>query len=311
MSLQMENALPDGFVFEKAQNIMRGAYQGTELFIVPLEAENQYQIQLYTNAEKSAGKEEFLNFLGTMNGRFPFVHHAGYNGSNLASVYVTSNGAEDRANLTAAVRELVSKCGEFGIHNCCAHCRGDMPVHAAAVDNAPLLLCDGCFSQVMGRAGSAGVRKENPLLGIIGAVFGVLIGSVLWIVIGHLGFIAGIAGLAIVFGGMKGYELLGGRLSKFGIAVCVLLSCLTIVGAEFASIGIAIYQELGKLYDITAGEAFRLIPELMKEPEMAGGVAKDLIVGFALAIWASYANIKSAWRQVGDGQTQRHTVVKF
>lgn len=310
MSLQMEHALPDGFVFEKAQNIMRGAYRGISLLIVPLEAENQYQIQLYTDVAKSRDKDGFINCLRTMNQEGSFIHHAGYNGSNLVSVYVSSNGAEDKANLTAAINELVLKCEEFGVHNCCAHCKGDVPVHAAAVDQTPLMLCDGCLSQVMGRMQTARTRKENPLLGIIGALIGVLIGSVLWVVIGQLGFIAGIAGFAIVFGGMKGYELLGGRLSKFGILICILLSCLTIVGAEFLSIGIVVYQELGKMYEITVGDAFKLIPELMKEPEMVGGVAKDLIVGFALAIWASYANIKSAWRQVGEKPSQ-HTVVRF
>ena len=115
---------------------------------------------------------------------------------------------------------------------------------------------------------------------------------------------------AIVFGGMKGYELLGGRLSKAGIVICVLLSLLTILGAEFASIVIALYQELSKLYAVTIQDVIAWIPELMQEPEVAGGVAKDLIVGYALAIWASFANVKSAWRQVDEGSAQ-HTVVRF
>ena len=59
-------------------------------------------------------------------------------------------------------------------------------------------------------------------------------------------------------------------------------------------------------------DAFSLIPELMKESEVAAGVAKDLFVGYALAIWASYASIKSAWKQVGeDNQPKDHTVVPF
>ena len=49
----MEQAIPDGFVLEKTQNIMRGTYRGISLFVVPLEVERQYQIQLYTDMEKS------------------------------------------------------------------------------------------------------------------------------------------------------------------------------------------------------------------------------------------------------------------
>lgn len=142
-------------------------------------------------------------------------------------------------------------------------------------------------------------REENLPLGLVGAVLGVLLGSVLWIIIGQIGFIAGIAGYAIVFCGMKGYQLLGGKLSKAGIVVCVILSFLVIVGAEIVSLGIAIYQEFGTEYAITLGDAFRVVPDFLKEPEVAGGVMKDLAVGYALAIWASYSGIRNAWRQAG------------
>ena len=40
--------------------------------------------------------------------------------------------------------------------------------------------------------------RENILLGVFGAVLGVLLGSVLWVFLGRIGFIAGIAGYAIV-----------------------------------------------------------------------------------------------------------------
>ena len=64
------------------------------------------------------------------------------------------------------------------------------------------------------------------------------------------------------------------------------------------------------MYVISLGDSFQLIPELMQDSEMVAGVAKDLVVGYALAIWASYSNIKLAWRQVGEGPAQ-HTVVRF
>ena len=138
------------------------------------------------------------------------------------------------------------------------------------------------------------VKKENMLLGIIGALVGVLLGAVLWVIIGQVGFIAGIAGYAIVFCGMKGYGVLGRVLSKGGIVICILLSIVAVAGAEMVSLAITAYKELGE-YGITLGDAFRLLPDLMKEPELAGAVAKDLIIGYALSIWASYSSVKSIW----------------
>ncbi len=142
-------------------------------------------------------------------------------------------------------------------------------------------------------------KKENLPLGLIGAVIGILLGSVLWVLIGQIGFIAGIAGYAIVFCGMKGYQLLGKKLSKTGIIICSVLSFLAIIGAEVVSLGITAYRELSEYYSLTLGESFSLLPELLKEPELVGAVAKDLAIGYILSIWASYSSVKNTWRQTG------------
>lgn len=142
-------------------------------------------------------------------------------------------------------------------------------------------------------------KRENMLLGIIGALAGVLLGAVLWVILGQVGFIAGIAGYAIVYCGMKGYGMLGRVLSKKGIVICILLSIVAVVGAEMVSLAIIAFNELNEVYGITLGDAFRLLPDLMKEPELAGAVAKDLIIGYALSIWASYSSVKSIWRNTG------------
>ncbi len=150
-------------------------------------------------------------------------------------------------------------------------------------------------------------KKENILSGVIGAVVGVLLGSVLWVVLGQVGFIAGIAGYAIVFCGMKGYEILGKKLSKTGIVICVILSLLAIAGAEFVSLGVILYSELRKMYDmVSLGEAFGLLPEMLHEPELVGEVVKELAIGYVLAIWASYSSVKNIWKQVEEEQAS-HT----
>ena len=143
-------------------------------------------------------------------------------------------------------------------------------------------------------------KKENLPLGLIGAVIGILLGSVLWVLIGQIGFIAGIAGYAIVFCGMKGYQLLGKKLSKTGIIICIVLSFLAIIGAEVVSLGITAYRELSEYYSLTLGESFSLLPELLKEPELVGAVAKDLAIGYILSIWASYSSVKNIWRQTAQ-----------
>lgn len=307
MNVQMEHVVPDGFVFEKEQNVIHGRYGSIELLIVPMMAENQFQIQLYADVEKSGGKNQFLEYLQALQQRHSFVQYAGYNGKDMVSVYVASREQEDKENLTLVISQLTAKCEEYGLHNCCSSCRQVRPLRAATVDRVPALLCQDCEAQL---ASGRDEKREHVLLGVIGAVAGALLGSVLWVVLGQIGFIAGIAGYAIVFCSMKGYELFGKKLSKSGIVICVLLSFLMIAGAEFMSLAITLYKEMGSLFVSSIWDAFGWIPELMQEPEVAMGVGKDLVVGYILAIWASYSLIKYSWRQVGEKQ-RPHTIERF
>lgn len=138
--------------------------------------------------------------------------------------------------------------------------------------------------------------KDNVFLGIFGAVIGALLGSVLWIVLGQVGFIAGIAGYAIVFCSIKGYKLLGRHVSKKGIVICVIFSMLMILAAEYVSTGIVIYQAFKQDYYITVMDAMKSVPEFLKESDVRNELLKNLAVGYGLAIWASFSFVRGLWK---------------
>ncbi len=307
MNVQIEKIVPDGFVFEKEQNVAHGTRNGMELLILPMPAEEQFRVQLYADVNSSSEKEKLLGYLSELQQNYPYVQFAGFNGVDMISVHVSSEEQADKENLTLVVSGLGSKCEECGIHNCCSYCRRTLPVHGAVVDGVPSVICGECEQQLSGHTEG---KKENLLLGVLGAVIGTLLGSVLWVVLGQVGFIAGIAGYVIVFCGIKGYEFLGKKLSKTGIVLCIILSILMIVGAEMTSLAITIYKEWGSMFAPTIWAAFSWIPELMQESELALAVAKDLGVGYLLAVWASYSSVKNIWNQVAEKQ-KVHTVERF
>ena len=74
-------------------------------------------------------------------------------------------------------------------------------------------------------------RKSNVLLGFIGALVFSLIGSVIWVLIGTLGFISYLGALAMSFLVITGYKLLGKRFDMAGL----LTSLLVVAAAVFAS----------------------------------------------------------------------------
>ena len=56
-------------------------------------------------------------------------------------------------------------------------------------------------------------RQENVAAGLVGALLGSLAGVLCTVVIGQMGYVTSISGLVMAVGALKGYELLGGRLS--------------------------------------------------------------------------------------------------
>lgn len=150
--------------------------------------------------------------------------------------------------------------------------------------------------------------KDNVLLGIVGAILGALLGSVLWILIGQIGFIAGIAGYAIVFCSVKGYEKLGGCVSRKGLIICIVFSFLMIVTAEFISTGIIIYRGYNEDASlITLSDAMRLVPRFFRIEEFKHEFIKEVSIGYALAIWASGSFVRNLWREIKEGICENNT----
>ena len=76
--------------------------------------------------------------------------------------------------------------------------------------------------------------KANPILGIAGAVIGALLGSIVIIIIGLLGFISWIGGLVLAFTTVTGFKLCGKRFNIAGLIICLFIVCLAVLGSTMA-----------------------------------------------------------------------------
>lgn len=102
-------------------------------------------------------------------------------------------------------------------------------------------------------------RQENVVAGIVGALLGTLVGVVCTVVIGQMGYVASISGLIMAVGALKGYELLGGRLSKKGAVISSVLVLVMTYLAHRLSCAIALTDALNR----GVFECFRLVPDLV------------------------------------------------
>lgn len=131
--------------------------------------------------------------------------------------------------------------------------------------------------------------KSNVFLGTIGAIFGALIGAALWVIIYQSGFIASIAGIAIIFLAYKGYILLSKRKDIRAAVIATIISVVILTIAHFFCWGLDFYNELKIDYEITFLESLLLVPQTVFDSEIIAedssiivAFFKDLIIGFVL-----------------------------
>ncbi len=139
------------------------------------------------------------------------------------------------------------------------------------------------------------VKKSNVFLGIIGAIGGSLIGVILWVGISLIGFIAGVAGFAMLKFALKGYEKLSGKLDKKGAVISLLIAAFMVFFANVADYVVTLCQAFFE-WDASLDTVRYVIMNfgtLMTDADCWGGFILNLMIGYALSIWASFSLIRA------------------
>jgi hypothetical protein len=120
-------------------------------------------------------------------------------------------------------------------------------------------------NEVLDTAAPAEVpAPENFLLGLIGALVGAILGGASIILLSQIGYIASISGFILAICTLKGYELLGKRLSGKGIALCILLMIVTPFLADWIDWAIYLMRDYPE-YELTIVDACIAMAGLMAE----------------------------------------------
>lgn len=164
----------------------------------------------------------------------------------------------------------------------CSNCGNEGPKEAG--------LCENCGAEV-------NRKKENAVTGAVGALLGAALGAGSIILLSQLGYIASVSGLILAVCTLKGYELLGGKLSKKGIAISVLLMLVTPYLADRLDWAIVIMQAWAE-YGVTLAEAFALVPELLADGSIEMAVyIKDILMLYGFVLLGAFSTLKSTLKK--------------
>lgn len=100
-------------------------------------------------------------------------------------------------------------------------------------------------------------KRENVVTGVIGALIGALIGAASIILLSQLGYVAAISGLILAVCTLKGYELLGRKMSTKGLIICIVIMLVTPYIADRIDWAIVAAKEM----PYSVSEAFFKVPD--------------------------------------------------
>ena len=136
-------------------------------------------------------------------------------------------------------------------------------------------------------------KQENMFAGILGALIGGVIGGAAIVLVGQLGLISAISGVILAFCTLKGYELLGKKLSKQGILVCIVIMLAVPYLADRISWALVIMKEFEWLF----GDAFLYVHQVVTEFELEANYWKDLLFVYAFTALGAFTIIKQTLKQ--------------
>ena len=185
-----------------------------------------------------------------------------------------------------------------GFTNGCELCGEAKETGAAYVAGNSICLCDECYDKVSENAAAYTAneknKKENLVGGVVGALVGSLLGVASIILLSQMGYVAALSGVIMAVCALKGYELLGGKLTKKGIIISVVIMIIMTYVGDRLDWGIMIAREL----EVDVFYGYRLVPLLLSEEIIdATSYVGNLVLVYAFLLLGAIPTIRNAMRR--------------
>ena len=221
-----------------------------------------FTVAIAAGQSKNAMDQQQLNGFAK---EHPSVLSLRQKGNRFIMEMKNSNYGHVSDHLSEGLNGLVSFLAEHGYTPCCQICGQAKEAAPYLIEREPQYICPDCAGQAQkekkGLEQQDQYKEENVAAGIIGAFLGSVLGFICIVLCGKLGYITAISGIVMGICTIKGYELLSGKVTKKGIVFSVML----ILIMAYCGDRLGWAMEVSKVWDIGVMEAFKILPELVKE----------------------------------------------
>lgn len=170
------------------------------------------------------------------------------------------------------------------------------------------LLCETCGKNVLTQLENEKNKDTNYLKGFLASLAGAMVGSVLWIVLGAIGFVASIAGFLIALGAFTGYEKVKGKLTRKGIVLNVIAILIAFLFAQYAVIYIILRKDSP---DWSILVYIFATPMLFSNPEFLKAVLQDMGLGLLFVVLGTYRKISENYKNAKNAENLTIEKIEF
>lgn len=184
-------------------------------------------------------------------------------------------------SLGTFMEQLCQVLKNLNVSNSCVHCKKTEKLHLYVNNSKPCILCEDCGIELTKKIDSVTNAKNNYLKGFFASLLGALVASVLWIVLGVIGWYASFAGYVIAFAAFWAYNKVGGKLTKQGVIINICTIIFALIFAEYVELVIQLAREIpgGTLFGYIL-----LVPSLLFYPD----VLKHELISIAIGALFSF-----------------------
>ncbi len=125
-------------------------------------------------------------------------------------------------------------------------------------------------------------RHASVLPGLIGALLGSIPGIIFWVILGQVGYIAGLCGFLMVRGAIFGYTKLAGAIDRRGEILATIVAVFMPLVSEYLGIVVSVYRTFHKVDGTTVADSFASVPFNLADPDIVRGLLTNLIIGYVL-----------------------------
>jgi hypothetical protein len=145
-------------------------------------------------------------------------------------------------------------------------------------------------------------KCSYPIMpGIVGALLGSIPGILAWIILGQVGFIAGICGWLMIRGAIFGYTKLAGGIDRRGKIISTIVALLMPIVSEYLGFAVTLYRNFHASYGITISDAISSVPLYFSEPDVIQSMLFSLVIGYVLI---AVGNIRNNPKQKNAEKSQ-------